>query len=224
MVLKSYMYIIAAELYSSPSTSAWGKLGTLLPSMAAFPRWSRMPSLPQRWAMASPSSCPVCLASALPSFLTSLSAHGCQPPSHQREEGNPLLPTVLFSSPELAVMGKVEGMTGLRGCPHHCGVLEGVDHRHVKGSISSPCPERHQDIRWAAVSTWQQEPPLFAWPKSCTHCRVKEGISQGIVPAYSLSSCSAAEGVVTHDVAETEAGWALGRDPRHRRLAAPACT
>ena len=111
-----------------------------------------MPSLPQRWAMASPSSCPVCLASALPSFLTSLSAHGCQPPKglcHQGEEGAPLLPTVLFSSPELAVMGKVEGMTGLRGCPHHCGVLEGVDHRHAKGSISSPCPERHQDIRWA---------------------------------------------------------------------------
>ena len=42
---------------------------------------------------------------------------------HQGEEGDPLLPTVLFSSPELAVMGKVEGMTGLRDCPHHCGVI-----------------------------------------------------------------------------------------------------
>ena len=70
LVLKSYMSIIAAELYSSPSTSAWGKLGTLLPSMAAFPRWSRMPSLPQRWAIASPSSCPVCLAPC--SFLAKI--------------------------------------------------------------------------------------------------------------------------------------------------------
>ena len=92
LVLKSYMYIIAAELYSSPSTSAWGKLGTLLPSMAAFPRWSRMPSLPQRWAMASPSSCPVCLASALPSFLTSLSAHGCQPPKDSATRGRKTIP------------------------------------------------------------------------------------------------------------------------------------
>ena len=135
------MYIIAAELYSSPSTSAWGKLGTLLPSMAAFPRWSRMPSLPQRWAMASPSSCPVCLASALPSFLTSLSAHGCQPPSHQREEGNPLLPTVLFSSPELAVMGKVEGMTGLRGCPHLAARTSPLCLAQVLHSL--PCQRRH---------------------------------------------------------------------------------
>ena len=58
-----------------------GKLGTLLPKIAAFPLWSRMPSLPQRWAMASPSSCPVCLANALPSFFTSFSAHWCQPPT-----------------------------------------------------------------------------------------------------------------------------------------------
>ena len=157
-----------------------------------------MPSLPQRWAMASPSSCPVCLP-----------AH-CQassPPSPRMDASHP----------------KISATRGRKAIPcGHCGVLEGVDHRHVKGSISSPCPERHQDIRWAAVSTWQQEPPLFAWPKSCTHCRVKEGIfQQGIVPAYSLSSCSAAEGVVTHDVAETEAGWALGRDPRHRRLPQP---
>ena len=38
------------KIHSIPSTSAWGKLGTLLPSIAAFPRWSRMPSLPPRWA------------------------------------------------------------------------------------------------------------------------------------------------------------------------------
>ena len=38
------------KIRSIPSTSAWGKLGTLLPSIAAFPRWSRMPSLPPRWA------------------------------------------------------------------------------------------------------------------------------------------------------------------------------
>ena len=42
---------------------------------------------------------------------------------HQEEEGDPLLPTVLFSSPELTVMGKVERVTRLRGCPHHCGVI-----------------------------------------------------------------------------------------------------
>ena len=30
--------------------------------IAAFPLWRRMPSLPQRWEMASPSDCPVCQA------------------------------------------------------------------------------------------------------------------------------------------------------------------
>ena len=42
------------SIYSRPSTWASGKLGTLLPRIAAFPLWSRMPSLPQRWGARSP--------------------------------------------------------------------------------------------------------------------------------------------------------------------------
>ena len=62
--------------------SIWGsgRAGTRFPSIAAFPRWSKMPSLPQRWETASASSCPVCLARADPNFYTSLWAEGCQPP------------------------------------------------------------------------------------------------------------------------------------------------
>ena len=131
---------IAAELYSSPSTSAWGKLGTLLPSMAAFPRWSRMPSLPQRWAMASPSSCPVCTAK-LPHLPLRAWMPATQGLCHQGEEGDPLLPTVLFSSPELAVMGKVEGMTGLRGCPHLAARTSPLCLAQVLHSL--PCQRRH---------------------------------------------------------------------------------
>ena len=60
----------------------------------------------------------------LPSFLTSLSAHGCQPPKglcHQGEESNPLLPTVLSSSPELAVMGdKADFATKVRKSSINC--------------------------------------------------------------------------------------------------------
>lgn len=83
-----------------------------------------------------------------------------------------------------------------------------MDYRHVKGSISSSCPKRHQDISRSAVSTWKQKSPLFAWPKSSTHCSVKEGISQSIVPADSFPSCSTAEGVVTHAITEAKAGRA----------------
>ena len=43
---------------------------TLLPKMAALPRWRRMPIRLQRWEMASPSSCSVCLARAAPSFFS----------------------------------------------------------------------------------------------------------------------------------------------------------
>ena len=67
---------------------------------------------------------------------------------HEREEGDPLLPAVLLSPPDFAVMGKVEGMTRFRGRPHHCGILEGMDYSHIKGSISPPGPERHQDMYW----------------------------------------------------------------------------
>ena len=54
-----------------PSTWGGGKLGILFPRIAAFPRWSKIPKRPHRWWTASPSSCPVCLARADPSFLIS---------------------------------------------------------------------------------------------------------------------------------------------------------
>ena len=63
-----------------PSTQASGRAGILLPSRAALPRWRSTPSLPHKWEIASPSSCPVCLAKADPSFLTSLLASLCQTP------------------------------------------------------------------------------------------------------------------------------------------------
>ena len=48
-----------------PSIWGSGRAGTWFPSIAAFPRWSKMPSLPQRWETASALSCPVCLATKL---------------------------------------------------------------------------------------------------------------------------------------------------------------
>ena len=52
-----------------PFTWGCGRAGNRFPSIAAFPRWSRMPSLPQGWGTVSSSSCPVCLARAEPQFL-----------------------------------------------------------------------------------------------------------------------------------------------------------
>ena len=47
---------------------------------------------------ASPSSCPVCLASAIPSLFTSLSAHGCQPPKDSAIKGRKAIPCCRQSS------------------------------------------------------------------------------------------------------------------------------
>ena len=49
---------------------AAGKVGIMLAIMAALPRWSSTPSHDQVWLMASPFTCPLCLARAAASFLT----------------------------------------------------------------------------------------------------------------------------------------------------------
>merc|ERR1711971_747785 len=64
--------------HSLPSMGAAGKVGILLSIMAALPRWSSTPSRDQVWLMASPSSCPLCLARAEASFFTWASATSCQ--------------------------------------------------------------------------------------------------------------------------------------------------
>ena len=48
-----------SKIYMMPSIWGSARAGTQFPSIAAFPRWSKMPSLPQRWEIASASSCPV---------------------------------------------------------------------------------------------------------------------------------------------------------------------
>ena len=75
-----------------------GKAGTRLPRIAALPRWRRIPSLPQRWEVASDSSCPVCLARAAASFFTSLSAPECQPPKVSATRGKKAMPSVAGKS------------------------------------------------------------------------------------------------------------------------------
>ena len=62
-----------------PSMAGAGNSGTRFASMAAFPRCSRMASLPHRCLTASSSSCPDWRASAAPSLSTSLTATSCHP-------------------------------------------------------------------------------------------------------------------------------------------------
>ena len=77
-------------IHMIPSLWGSGRAGIRFPSIAAFPRWSRIPSLPQRWETASASSCPVCLASADPNFLTSPGQRGASPQrSRPRAAGKP---------------------------------------------------------------------------------------------------------------------------------------
>ena len=109
------MYIIAAELYTSPSTSACpdGSISPLEQDAKSAPEVGdgfplQLPGVPGQHT------------AKLPHLPLRAWMSATQGLCHQGEEGDPLLPTVLFSSPELTVMGKVEGMAGLRGCPHHC--------------------------------------------------------------------------------------------------------
>ena len=98
-----------------------GWVGTLFPRMAALPCWSKIPSLPKsstfevpawkampchaplqvRWPShlaqevphSLPSSWPVFLARAAPSFFTSTSATPCQPPKDSCSPPLPLSPS-----------------------------------------------------------------------------------------------------------------------------------
>ena len=107
---------------------------TKLPRMAALPRWSRMPILLQRWEMASPSSCPMCLARAAPSFFTSLPAPTCQSPN------DALSPTLLFCPVHFSVKGMVLSVIGCVGRCWHGGSLEG---RYYGSVVISPRLQRH---------------------------------------------------------------------------------
>ena len=82
----------------TPSICGGGKEGMRFPRMAAFPLCSSTPRRPQRWWTASPSSCPVWRASALPSFLTSLSPAPCQPPNDSAARGMKAMPCLLQAS------------------------------------------------------------------------------------------------------------------------------
>ena len=85
-------------IHMIPSLWGSGRAGIRFPSIAAFPRWSRIPSLPQRWETASASSCPVCLASADPNFLTSPGQRGASPPKVSATSGRKAKPCLLHAS------------------------------------------------------------------------------------------------------------------------------
>ena len=86
------------QIQATPSIWGGGKAGTLFPKIAALPLCSKIPSLPQRCRTASPSSSPVCLASALPSFTTSRVATSCHPPKDSTANGTKSIPSLLHSS------------------------------------------------------------------------------------------------------------------------------
>ena len=132
-------------------------MGTRFPKIAAFPLWRRMPSLPQRWEMASPSDCPVCLARQLPSFLTCLSAVVCHPPIDSTTKGrkeNPLALAVLCCTSHLPIMGKLKGMSRFQSCLSHCCCLEGVDDCDIQSSIAASIPVWEEDVCRPAIIPW----------------------------------------------------------------------
>ena len=72
--------MVLAEHHWTPPIIAEGWPGMRLMRSEVSPFWRRMDALVVRWAIASLSFCPVCLANALPSFRNCSTAEGCQPP------------------------------------------------------------------------------------------------------------------------------------------------
>ena len=76
-----------------PSIAGAGKSGTRFANMAAFPRCSKMASLPHRCLTASSSFCPDWRASAAPSLSTSVTATSCHPPKDSVTMGKKMTPS-----------------------------------------------------------------------------------------------------------------------------------
>ena len=85
--------------YSAPSTWGSGKDGIRFRRRAAFPFTRRTDSLWNRWAIASPSSLPNCLACADPIFLIWRRASSCHPPRDSTGRGRNTIPSLLQSAP-----------------------------------------------------------------------------------------------------------------------------
>ena len=91
-----------------PFTWGGGRAGNQFPSFAAFPRWSRIPRLPQRWGTVSASSCPVCLAKGWTPISSPPS--GRRGASHERQESQALPPARFFSPTKLPLVVPSEKM------------------------------------------------------------------------------------------------------------------
>ena len=103
-LIRSFMVQLIAPSHSLPSMGAAGKVGILLAIMAALPRWSSTPSRDQVWLMASPSSCPLCLARAAASFLTWASATSMSAPKSLCNQGEKDDALALQASVEVRIL------------------------------------------------------------------------------------------------------------------------
>ena len=67
----------------------------------------------------------------------------------------------MLGAPELAVVGKVDGVSRLNGLPVNCSFLQRARDGNIQGCVLTPCPMREEDICWTPVSTREEEAALF---------------------------------------------------------------
>ena len=106
--------------------------------------------------MASPSSCPVCLASALPSFLTSLSAHGCQPPKDSATRGRKAIPCCRQSS---SAPLSLRSWAKLRAWPGSVAALTTVASWRGWTTVTSKAASRPPAQRGTKISAGRRSAP-----------------------------------------------------------------
>ena len=159
--------------YNCPSVAGAGGAGMRAARITEFPRWRQVPSLPN-WCLFTPSSsCPVCLARAPASLVTTLTAYSPHPPRDStttgRQERDALPGAGLPCSAHLPQVGVGGGVAGGGGRPLHSGPLEGVDHRDVDGSVEAGGELGDEDIGRPGVLPRNEEPGLLGGPEPSGH-------------------------------------------------------
>ena len=99
-------------VYSTPEVWGLAWLGTLLESIAELPRCRMTASRWNIWLTVSDSSWPVCLARALASLFSSITATGCHPPRLSAASGTKTMPCCRHSSAARANFSAVRSSAG----------------------------------------------------------------------------------------------------------------
>ena len=78
--------------------------------------------------------------------------------------------------------------------------MQRVGYGYIQSRVEPASPVWEENIRWSPVVAGKKGATLLEWRKARSGCRIMEGIPNGIVPHYALTTRAADHAVVTQDV------------------------